>query len=184
MKAMTNNLHQTGAALITCLALLVVLTLIGLSSMTSTTLQEKMTGSVYNRQASFQTAEAALREAENYMGTIAANQTPAGTENGFYDFLAPSNPAYPVWDWQKNPGNNWYATNPANIPPTLNTNFQPSYIIEFSTNYQENPNCEFNTLTKSDCDSHKIHRITARSQGLNAQATTVVQSTVRTRKYD
>ncbi|SDS12701.1 type IV pilus assembly protein PilX [Pseudomonas asplenii] len=56
---------QGGMALLVSLVFLLLLTLIGISSMQSATLQEKMAGSVTLRNTSFQTAEAALRMGEN-----------------------------------------------------------------------------------------------------------------------
>jgi type IV pilus assembly protein PilX len=58
---------QRGMALLVSLVFLLLLTLIGLSSMRSATLQEKMAGSVALRNQSFQGAEAALRVGE---GTV------------------------------------------------------------------------------------------------------------------
>ncbi|MBC3349294.1 MULTISPECIES: PilX N-terminal domain-containing pilus assembly protein [Pseudomonas] len=57
--------HQRGMALLVSLVFLLLLTLIGLSSMQSATLQEKMTSSVMLRNQSFQVAEAALRVGES-----------------------------------------------------------------------------------------------------------------------
>ncbi|MCP2074536.1 UNVERIFIED_ORG: type IV pilus assembly protein PilX [Pseudomonas lini] len=56
---------QRGMALLVSLVFLLLLTLIGLSSMQSATLQEKMTSSVMLRNQSFQVAEAALRIGES-----------------------------------------------------------------------------------------------------------------------
>jgi type IV pilus assembly protein PilX len=56
---------QRGMALLVSLVFLLLLTLIGLSSMQSATLQEKMAGSVALRNQSFQGAEAALRVGES-----------------------------------------------------------------------------------------------------------------------
>ena len=52
---------QRGMALLVSLVFLLLLTLIGISSMQNATLQEKMAGSVTLRNQSFQAAEAALR---------------------------------------------------------------------------------------------------------------------------
>lgn len=57
--------RQRGMALLVSLVFLLLLTLIGLSSMQSATLQEKMTSSVMQRNQSFQVAEAALRMGES-----------------------------------------------------------------------------------------------------------------------
>ncbi|MFJ4495017.1 pilus assembly PilX family protein [Pseudomonas atacamensis] len=56
---------QRGMVLLVSLVFLLLLTLIGLSSMQSANLQEKMAGSVSLRNQSFQAAEAALRVGES-----------------------------------------------------------------------------------------------------------------------
>ncbi|MGY3172648.1 type IV pilus assembly protein PilX [Pseudomonas sp. TE12234] len=57
--------RQRGMALLVSLVFLLLLTLIGVSSMQNATLQEKMAGSVSLRNQSFQGAEAALRVGES-----------------------------------------------------------------------------------------------------------------------
>ncbi|MDI2592057.1 PilX N-terminal domain-containing pilus assembly protein [Pseudomonas sp. N3-W] len=56
---------QQGMALLVSLVFLLLLTLIGISSMQNATLQEKMSGSVALRNQSFQLAEATLRIGES-----------------------------------------------------------------------------------------------------------------------
>jgi len=56
---------QRGMALLISLVFLLLLTLIGISSMQNATLQEKMAGSVSLRNQSFQSAEATLRVGES-----------------------------------------------------------------------------------------------------------------------
>jgi type IV pilus assembly protein PilX len=56
---------ERGMALLVSLVFLLLLTLIGISSMQNATLQEKMAGSVTLRNQSFQVAEAALRIGES-----------------------------------------------------------------------------------------------------------------------
>lgn len=56
--------EQRGAALITALILLLVLTLVGVNSLANTVLEERMAGNMRDRQLAFQAAEAALREGE------------------------------------------------------------------------------------------------------------------------
>jgi type IV pilus assembly protein PilX len=59
------SFRQRGMALLVSLIFLLLLTLIGVSSMQNATLQEKMAGSVSLRNQSFQGAEAALRVGES-----------------------------------------------------------------------------------------------------------------------
>ena len=55
---------QRGAALITALLLLVVLTILGISVMQMSRVQEKMAGNTRDINVGFETAEGALRNAE------------------------------------------------------------------------------------------------------------------------
>lgn len=57
--------RQDGAVLVVALIFLLLVTLIGVSSMQNATLQEKMAGSVALKNRSFQVAEASLRLGEN-----------------------------------------------------------------------------------------------------------------------
>jgi type IV pilus assembly protein PilX len=77
-------------ALLVSLIMLLLLTMIGISSMQNATLQEKMSGSVMNRNQSFQVAEASLRVGENVVSassyslpkcaTVAACAPPDATQ--------------------------------------------------------------------------------------------------------
>lgn len=64
--------RQKGAALIIVLLLLLVMTLLGLASLRSTLLEERMAGALYDRGLAFQAAESALRAGEAFVNTQAA----------------------------------------------------------------------------------------------------------------
>lgn len=70
MNPLPQRMAQQGVALIIALVLLVVITLMGLAGMQNTTLQERMSGNMYDRSLAMQAAEAALRAAE---AAISAN---------------------------------------------------------------------------------------------------------------
>jgi type IV pilus assembly protein PilX len=57
--------HQAGTVLIVSLVFLLLLSMIGLSSLQNATLQEKMAGSLNIRQATFHKAESVLRAGES-----------------------------------------------------------------------------------------------------------------------
>lgn len=59
--------HQKGAVLAVSLLLLLVLTLLGVSSMQGTMLEEKMAGNAKDRNLAFQTSESGLRDAEDFI---------------------------------------------------------------------------------------------------------------------
>lgn len=61
---------QAGAVLAVSLVFLVILTLVGVSAMQNTLLEEKMAGNVKDRNLAFQNAESAVREAELFIEGI------------------------------------------------------------------------------------------------------------------
>lgn len=59
---------QQGSALIISLIFLLLLTIIGVAAMQSATLQERMAGNTRDRNVAFQSAEGAMRGAEDVLG--------------------------------------------------------------------------------------------------------------------
>jgi len=58
---------QRGVALIMALVLLIIATLTGLAGMRNTSLQEKLSGNLYDRAVAMQSAEFAMRSAEQWL---------------------------------------------------------------------------------------------------------------------
>jgi len=58
---------QRGAVLVVSLIILLIMTIIGVSSMKNTTLEERMAGNMRDQNLAFQSAEAALIEGENFL---------------------------------------------------------------------------------------------------------------------
>lgn len=59
--------RQRGAVLITSLIFLIIITLIGITAMQNAVLEERMAGNMHDRNLAFQSAEAALRDAEEFL---------------------------------------------------------------------------------------------------------------------
>ncbi len=83
---------QRGAALVTALILLTVLTLLALTSMSTTSLEEKMAANTQEVNRAFQAAESGLRLA--FSDDSAFNTTNALDDNG-----TPFNPADDIYDF-------------------------------------------------------------------------------------
>jgi type IV pilus assembly protein PilX len=90
MNGKTMN-KQSGSALIVSLVILVVMTLIGITAMGGSSLQERMAGNSRDMSIAFQAAEAALRDGESFFinnAIPALNVDPFlfdGTNTGLYD---------------------------------------------------------------------------------------------------
>lgn len=59
--------RERGAALVVALVFLLIMTVLGVTSMSSTTLQERMAGNLRDNNLAFQAAEAALRNGEELL---------------------------------------------------------------------------------------------------------------------
>ncbi len=146
--------RQQGATLVVVLILLLVMTLLGLASLRSTILEERMTANLLDRSLGFQVAEAGLREAE---ATLTPNPTFPGAGCSPAGLCARPDPA--VADrWLDAGFNGWRAASVSD--PNTDA---PQYIVE---EMGEGPNWR-------DCDKlspiHPLcltprYRVTVRSQ--------------------
>ncbi|HED19242.1 MAG TPA: hypothetical protein ENI74_07040 [Gammaproteobacteria bacterium] len=74
---------QQGVVLVISLLMLLVLTLIGISGMQGTILQERMASNTRDRNIAFQAAESAMRDAEVFLNTIVTTGAFDGTAGLF-----------------------------------------------------------------------------------------------------
>ncbi|WP_341645049.1 pilus assembly PilX family protein [Thauera sp. SDU_THAU2] len=77
--------RQRGAALIIGLIMLLILTLLGVTAISNVTLQERMAGSLMDRNLAFQAAEIALRRAEEHVNNKNAARDDTATGTAIYD---------------------------------------------------------------------------------------------------
>ncbi|MDE2088438.1 MAG: pilus assembly protein [Gammaproteobacteria bacterium] len=154
--------RQHGSVLIIGLLLLLVLTLLGLSSMGTTILQEKMANNMRDQNLAFQAAEAALQNGEQYV----AGNAPVGfnsTCNG--GLCLPSTTGTPVWNTV-----NWSTPNVITTSPPLSyLAAQPVYIIEQLPPVPA-PGVNQSQQQYSNTPPLQFYRITARATGGNVAA--------------
>lgn len=146
--------HERGAALVVSLVILLIMTIISVTALRSTSMDEKMTSNTRQRQIAFNAAETALRAAETWLvdninnrSDIAANFTGAsGTgrysaliDNAVFSKFAPA-----TWDVQDD--TNWNNANSVEVRtiPMLNNRFPvgstpgaPRYRIEYVGQFGE-----------------------------------------------
>ena len=83
---------QNGAALVTALVLLTIMTMLAMTSMSTNTLEEKMAANAQEMNRAFQAAEMGLRLAMNnadafdYTNTVSDSGTPFDDSDDVYDF--------------------------------------------------------------------------------------------------
>ena len=118
MTTFTRTPGQDGAALITSLIFLTVLTVLGMSSMGTALLESRMAGNSRDRNLAFQAAELGLRDAESFIrdsGRIAGNvmleSQPSAGDGDYAAISCAKGFCYNGPDWNKS-GVDWIA-NPA-----------------------------------------------------------------------
>ncbi|MBE9525648.1 MAG: hypothetical protein IME94_01615 [Proteobacteria bacterium] len=77
--------RQQGAVLFISLIMLLLLTIIGVSSMKGTLMEEKMAGNLRDHTLAFEAAESALRDAEKVLEGIVSRTAFNINTNGLYD---------------------------------------------------------------------------------------------------
>ena len=154
--------RQGGVALIVVLILLVLMTLLALVSLRGTLMQERMSSNQYDRSLAFQSAEAALREAEAIAGGKPLPSVAGGCDAvGICDTPVPT--ATPRW---LDTVTNWNAMSVQATNTNLGTLAVTSrYIIEYMGEFVNPADCPTAGDPDSPCSANERHYlITARSQ--------------------
>jgi type IV pilus assembly protein PilX len=175
--------RQHGVMLIVVMLLLLVTTLVALASFRGATLEERMAGNARERQAAFQAAEAALRDAEVMMSSNTTGPFKPLRSGHFAancaGKLCRSSPAAPLWSgfseehW--GPGNNtrsWAYGEATGATALQGVAAAPRYVIEFQGTAQP-------IEPGKPCVA--LFLVTARASGLNTNSNVVLQSVFRLR---
>ena len=121
--------RQRGAVLVISLILLLILTVIGMSAIQTTTTEERMAGNMRDSEIAFQSAEAAIRDAEAFIETTVATSA-FDDNNGLFNNNDGDGTAEPDYSatatWSSNATSRAYSTPIPGIP-TAN---QPRYFIK------------------------------------------------------
>ncbi len=158
------NMHtQRGAILVISLIILLVMTVLGISSLRSATMQERMSGNNLDRQLAFQAAEAALRAGERVVET---NPTPTLDQNCLGGIC--TNPrAQNFANWQEDPTHAIWAT-AQNVDVVLDG-------VQTTARFMIEDMCEFTPATGAT-DSQRMFRITAFATGGTDTSQVMLQS--------
>lgn len=162
--------QQQGIALIISLLLLLAITLVAVSSMQSSLLQERMSANLYDRQSSYQQVEAALLEAEVMLNV---NDPAALIDSaGVYDL-----PVAGADDRWNDNGLLWLSATALNDTNETGAEF----LIEYMGDWPYPPECA--DVASKDKISvgclSPTFRITARTVSDNGRAAVMLQSLFR-----
>ena len=165
---------QSGVALFISLVLLLVLTIIGVSSVQTTSLEVRMTRNEHDSMLAFQAAESALKDAEAAIQalTSTAGFSLTGT-NGLYEGAAMGDE--PVWQYD----DLWEAANSREAETeVVGVISQPRYVVEYlgAVVREENAYQIDDPYSSSAADRIEIFRVTARGVGGSPNSQVTLQS--------
>lgn len=165
--------RQNGAALIVSLLFLLILTLTGATAMMLSTLEERMSGNLRDRNLAFQAAESALREGEAVLKQSLDSGAPAA-----FNCLAATQTCPLADDVSAGNASAWVVDDQAvfQYSKTLpHVASQPLYRIEVLTN---NPVAPLQQEAGKPLNySYCYYRVTAYGTGAIKSTTAVMQST-------
>ena len=182
-KIMTHNpKQQTGTVLAVSLIILLVLTIIGVSGLSTSSLEEKITGNFRDREIAFQAAEAALAYAEKFAKDNITSTSVFNDTNGYYaEYKGPTSAN--ALDGGPNNSGSWWTGSNSQILPTANAvaevKTQPRFTIEYRGDIGQDESTDINVGGYGDSTGGGViasFRITVRASGLSDNTWVVLQS--------
>ena len=171
MKHYSTVFYQNGAVLFVGLIMLLVLSLIAITSMQSTTLEERMAGNTRDSLVAFQAAEAALNAGEDLVdgGTVTLDMFDNDGSDGLYD-----NTYDMIWDilnWSASDSRSYAGFNPANV------NTPPRFVVQHIAETQAAPKVQLENYGEGEASTTvQLFRITSRGTGGSDNTAVVLQS--------
>ena len=189
MNQQASKALQSGAVLVVSLVMLLILTLIGVSGISSVTLEEKMVSNMQNANKSFQGAEAALNECEMFLrdqATVVLHQTSktsslTALQNKTHRVIDVG--SFPVGWWQDQDFWNNYG-NVSVISSIARTSTSPDGVSSAPlcfTEYIGNGTSSMDSDTSlypgaNSADAKLVYRVTASSFGADTKSQSIVES--------
>lgn len=151
-----------GSVLIISLLILLLMTILGLSAMQSTNLQERMAGNMNDRNLAFQAAESAIAQAQEYI-----RGTPSPSSVG------PLNNATRAETWET-----FFVTNRGGTPATITTDgsFTLADMPRYAIEELSIPSRSNQLVADEALPETSLYRITARGVGGTGSAVVILQA--------
>ena len=160
--------RQRGAVLLIGLILLVVLTLVGVSTMETTGMEHKMVANMSDRQVCFEAAERAVKIGEDWLNAQASQpDSSGGGSSPVYEDLTAN------W-W--NTDANWTSWSHASVSAAAQEAQAPIYVVENLASMRSRDN--LNSLQAGDTNTGRaFYRVYAKGFGQRAANKCVIQTT-------
>lgn len=165
---------QHGTALIISLIILLLMTLLGVTGMQTTLVQERIAGNTRDRNLAFEAAEAALRQGESYL----ANNAVVGPFNNANGLYQPGTAAEPVWQGENfwDTASHYVQVDGFSAAGTVLAQ-SPGYIIEELAPAPADPTGSL--AADEPLPTMRFYRITARGWGGSNTAIVQLQTVFR-----
>lgn len=174
--------NQQGAVLIVGLIMLLLMTIVGLSAVKGSNLQEMMAGNLRDRNLAFQAAEAGLRVGEDAVNGINPPDTSGAVKGQVAEMLNGSNGSY--WHVSHKWVDKDVITNSDSVATTVDlsvTKEAPRFVVEklnvIEVMGQDGGSVNYDDLLKEQ--ELSIYRITSRGVGLSSNTVVYLQSIYR-----
>lgn len=170
-----NASHQRGAILITSMLLLLVLTIIGITAMQMSRMQERMAGNTRDLNLAFQGSEAGLRNGEALVRIQTARpDTSSAAGSSFYTAGAITNPETRNDTWWNSNGLEYEADNDRSTTTAEVTYLtaDPRFVVESIGFVSDSL-----TVGHGPPQGRDFYQVTGRSTGGSGAANTVLRST-------
>lgn len=178
-----NDFSQTGAVLVVSLIILTVMTLIGITAMQTTILQERMAGNSRDLNMAFEAAEAANREGENWISGLNTIPDPNAVctppdcvwnnENGAPALYVATGASFYTDDILWASARESSHVNPNNEPALEGVKTLPRFVIEFTEHRRDSQNLGQQQDLQN---SRSVYRVTSRGTGGTDASRAFVQS--------
>ena len=158
--------YQSGSALLVSLIILLIMTILGVQAMSTTTLEERMSGNYRDNELAFEAAEAALRAGEAWLDTHIIPPEP--TTNGATNVWQ-----YGTADYRDDA---WLKANGIAVATNFSSGLlasQPTYVIEEQQRLSDDEEVGSNAQEPR----RYFYRVVARGVGGSANAVVVLQTT-------
>ncbi len=173
-RAVPGSGQQRGVALFLALVVLLIITILGVSGLQTTTLEERMAANARDRDMAFQAAEAALLDAERFLNNAVLGDFNNG--NGRYRLNAANRP---IWHGDGRQVGNGVFVYSVNRPGTGNQATalagvarQPEYFVEqYPAVFSSGGSLEAGV----PADAMSFYRVTARGFGGRENTVVVLQ---------
>ena len=166
------KIKQRGAVLFVGLMMLLIMSLIAITSMQGSTLEVRMASNTKDSLVALQTAEAALRAAENLLasGTLSLADFDTNGTDGLYDNA--NDDLWSILSWDNTDSREYIAYN----KPT-NVAVRPRFIIQRIAATQVAPDLVLQNYGEGQAgQTVQLFRITARGTGSSENTEVVLQS--------